>query len=73
ATLNFGAYLCVALVSSAAGMLLEVFPAEMIEGIKVYGVASYRLYFACATLVLLPAVITALTIRETNGNPIAQN
>ena len=71
ATLNFAAYLCVALVSSAAGMLLEVFPAEIVEGIKVYGVNSYKLYFACATVVLLPTVLTAITIRETRGVPLS--
>ncbi len=65
ATMNFVAYLCVALISSVAGMLLEVFPPTIVEGVKVYGINSYRLYFAFATFVLLPGLFTVRRIRET--------
>ncbi len=65
ATLNAASYFCVAIVSCIAGALLEVFPPEVFDGVKIYGLNSYRLYFAFATIALIPGAIAIFGLRET--------
>ena len=65
ATLNAASYFSVAVVSCIAGVLLEVFPPNVLDGVKIYGLNSYRLYFAFATAALVPGTIAIFGIRET--------
>lgn len=75
---SFGTSVCVcnsiaygvsAAFGAGAGKLMDVFPPETVEGIKIYGKNSYLLVFAVLTVIAIVAAWSSLFIKETNGKP----
>ncbi len=61
---NFLAYMGVSLVGSAAGALIDVFPPEIIDGVKVYGRDSYLLLFGFFAVLAFAAICTLAGVRD---------
>ncbi|MBR2720510.1 MAG: MFS transporter [Lentisphaeria bacterium] len=67
---NAFAYAVSAGFGAGAGKLMDIFPPETIEGIKIYGKNSYLLVFAVLAAVAVIAGLLSLLIRETYGKPL---
>ena len=61
------AYLSVAVLGSVAGICLDLFPAELINGILTYGTKSYAVLFLFLFLVSIPALICGFCVPETRN------
>ena len=64
--MNFGNYLAVAIFGDLAGFLIGLYPATVVNGVSVYGTASYITLFSVLILFLLPAMVCAWLIRDKN-------
>ena len=70
AGMNFAAYAAVAMCGHFGGVLMESFAGDgkvVLEHSVVYPASSYIAVFVLAFLMALPALFTALPVRETNG------
>ena len=65
--MNFSFYLSVAVFGNLAGFLMDLFPAQRIDGILVYGRNSYLALFGVLTLFAVPVFYGAMRMRETRG------
>ena len=61
---NCFSYLMVAFLGSASGFFMDLFPAELINGIPVYGKMSYLSLFIFLFLLSLPALYCAFRVPE---------
>lgn len=62
--MNFGNYMAVAIFGDLAGFLIGIYPARIIDGVKVYGTSSYMLLFAVLLVFVLPAMTCAWLIKD---------
>lgn len=76
---RFGTVICVgnslaygisAVLSDCAGKMMDIFPPEITDGIKVYGQNSYMLIFGVLMILGGSAAFLTLLIRESNGKQI---
>lgn len=65
---NFLAYMYVALLGTFSGMLMDIFPPQSIENIKIYGRNSYIAVYLFLTFLAFIAFLCSLKIKETSGN-----
>ena len=61
---NFFAYAAVAIFGSAAGFLMDIYPPEIIDGIKVYGRNSYLILFSFFAVLCSFAVYYTARIQD---------
>ena len=61
---NFLAYMYVALLGTFAGMLMDLFPPQIVEGIRTYGRNSYLAVFLLLTLLAVVGFLCSLKIKE---------
>lgn len=64
---NFLAYMFVALLGTCAGFLMDLFPPEILEGVKVYGRKSYIAIYLFLTVLASFAFFCSLKVKETYG------
>ena len=62
--MNFGNYMAVAVFGDLAGFLIGLYPAKIIDGIKVYGNSSYTALFTALLLFIAPAMTCAWLIKD---------
>ena len=67
---NCFAYLIIAIVGSLTGWLLEIFPPQLVNGIKIYGRNSYLTVFILLTVLGVITAAHSLCLKETNGKNI---
>ncbi len=64
---NFFAYMLVALLGTFAGFLMDLFPPQIMDGVRVYGRNSYIAVYLFLTLPGTIAFLSSLKVPETNG------
>ena len=69
--LNFSSYLMVALLGTATGILMDLFPPVLQDNIQVYGRNSYLAVFGFLFLLSCIVFYNAFRLRETNGENCA--
>ena len=69
--LNFSNYIMVALLGSATGILMDLFPPQIRDQIHVYGRNSYLAVFAFLFLLSVIVAYNAFRLRETRGENYA--
>ena len=62
--MNFGNYMAVAVFGDLAGFLVGLYPAQVINGVKVYGNSSYIALFAVLIVFIAPAMTCAWLIKD---------
>ncbi len=67
---NCFSYLIIAIVGTLTGKLLEIFPPQIIDGIKIYGRNSYLAVFILLTVLGGMTAVNALFLKETRGKNI---
>ena len=65
--LNFGNYIMVALLGTAAGLLMDLFPPQICGQTQIYGRDSYLTVFSLLFLLSCIVCGSAFRLRETNG------
>ena len=65
--LNFGNYIMVALLGTATGLLMDLFPPLLCNGTQIYGRNSYLALFGLLFLLSCIVAGNAFRLRETNG------
>jgi len=63
---NFIAYLVTAVFGGCTGKLMDIFPPEIINGVKIYGQKSYLLIFAVLMFLTIIATICTMRLKETH-------
>ncbi len=63
---NFIAYLVTAVFGGCTGKLMDIFPPEIINGVKIYGQKSYLLIFAVLMFLSIIATICTMRLKETH-------
>lgn len=64
---NFFAYMLVALLGTFAGVLMDLFPPQLMDGIRIYGRNSYIAVYLFLSVLASIAFFSSLRVRETNG------
>lgn len=64
---NFLAYMLVAILGTFTGILMDLFPPQIMDGIRIYGRNSYIAVYFFLTLLASIAFFCALKVKETNG------
>ena len=67
---NCFSYLIIAIVGTLTGKLLELFPPQIVNGIKIYGRNSYLTVFVLLTLLGMVTAANSLCLKETKGKNI---
>ena len=67
---NCFSYLIIAIVGTLTGKLLEIFPPQIIDGIKIYGRNSYLAVFILLAVLGSTAAANSLFLKETHGKNI---
>lgn len=67
---NCFAYLIIAIVGTLTGKLLELFPPQIVNGIKIYGRNSYLTVFILLTVLGMITAANSLCLKETKGKNI---
>ena len=67
---NCVSYLLIAIVGTLTGKLLELFPPEKVNGIKIYGRNSYLAVFTLLTLLGISCAVNSLFLKETRGKKL---
>ncbi|MBQ7396095.1 MAG: MFS transporter [Lentisphaeria bacterium] len=62
--MNFGNYMAVAVFGDLAGFLVGLYPAQVINGVKVYGNSSYIALFTVLIVFIAPAMTCAWLIKD---------
>ena len=62
--MNFGNYMTVAIFGDLAGFFVGLYPARIVDGIKVYGSSSYISLFLALTVFIIPAMACAWLIKD---------
>ena len=68
--MNFGFFLAVAFFGNLTGLLMDAFAPELVEGVLVYGRASYLAVFAVLFFFSGLVFVCSLRMRETHGQKI---
>ncbi|MBO4345104.1 MAG: MFS transporter [Victivallales bacterium] len=63
---NFAAYLVTAVFGGCIGKLMDIFPPQVIDGVKIYGQNSYLLIFSVLMVLCVIATITTMMLKETH-------
>ena len=67
---NCFSYLIIAIVGSLTGTLLELFPPQIVDGVKIYGRNSYLCVFVLLAVLGSVTAINSLFLKETHGKNI---
>ena len=67
---NCFSYLIIAIVGSLTGALLDIFPPQIVDGIKIYSKNSYVMVFALLTVLGAVSAVNSLFLKETYGKNI---
>ena len=67
---NCFSYLIIAIVGTLTGKLLELFPPQIVNGIKIYGRNSYLTVFILLTVLGMITAANSLCLKETKGKNI---
>ena len=67
---NCFSYLIIAIVGSLTGALLDIFPPQIVDGIKIYSKNSYVMVFALLTALGAVSAVNSLFLKETYGKNI---
>lgn len=67
---NCIAYLVIAVAGSLTGFLLELYPPQLVDGIKIYGRNSYLCVFAMLVVFGLTTALNSIFLKETHGKNI---
>ena len=67
---NCFSYLIIAIVGTLTGKLLELFPPQVVNGIKIYGRNSYLTVFILLTVLGMVTAANSLCLKETKGKNI---
>ena len=70
---NCFSYLIIAIVGTLTGKLLEIFPPQIIDGIKIYGRNSYLAVFILLTVLGAVTAANSLFLKESRGKNIEVN
>lgn len=62
--MNFGNYMTVALFGDLAGFLVGLYPARVVDGVKVYGNSSYIALFAALIVFIAPSMACAWLMKD---------
>ena len=67
---NFLAYMLVALLGNGAGLLMDAFPARIVDGVRIYSPRAYAAVFGLFAALAAVGFLCALTVRESRGKRI---
>jgi len=70
--MNFCAYLAVAVLGNAVGLLMDIFPPERIDARMLYGRNSYLAVFIILLAFACFGAYSSTRLRETMGNSIPE-
>ena len=70
---NFLAYMLVALLGTFAGILMDLFPPQIMEGVRIYGRNSYIAVYIFLTALSVIAFCCSLKVKETNGKEFTEH
>lgn len=62
--MNFGNYMAVALFGDLAGFLIGLYPATIVDGVRVYGNSSYTVLFAVLIVFIAPSMTCAWLMND---------
>jgi hypothetical protein len=67
---NFLAYMLVALLGNGAGLLMDAFPARIVDGVRIYSPRAYAAVFTLFTALAAVGFLCSLAVRESRGRRI---
>lgn len=67
---NCFSYMIIAIVGSLTGKLLELYPPQIVDGIRIYGRNSYLTVFILLTILGCVTAVNSLFLKETYGKNI---
>lgn len=70
---NFLAYMLVALLGTFAGILMDLFPPLLANGVRIYGRNSYIAVYIFLTALSVIAFCCSLKVKETNGKEFTEH